>query len=148
MAETGGRSVRVLLDVDVVLDVLTRREPFYRDSTALLAACETGHCEGYVAAHTITTLWYLLMKHHDGSFARGRVSDLLRIVRVAPVDETVIHQALAGGFSDFEDGVQMAAAQGIAADHVATRNLVDFSNGPISALAPAELLALLAVPPV
>jgi predicted nucleic acid-binding protein len=148
MAETETRLLRVLLDVDVILDVLARREPFFGDSAALLAACETGICEGLVAAHTVTTLWYLLAKHHDAAYARSRVSELLRIVQVAPVDADVIQRALVGGLADFEDGVQMAAATGAAADYVVTRNLADFSRGPVPALAPAELLALLDAIPI
>lgn len=148
MAESETRRLRVLLDVDVVLDVLTKREPFFQDSVALLAACETARCEGYVAAHTLTTLWYLLTKHHNATYTRGRVSDLLRVVGVAPVDGEVIQRALVGEFADFEDGVQMAAATGVAADYVATRNLTDFSRGPVPALAPAELVALLDAPAV
>ena len=119
------------------------------DSAALLAACETGSCEGLIAAHTVTTLWYLLAKHHDAAYARSRVSELLRIVRVAPVDADVIQRALVGGFADFEDGVQMAwPLPRSAADYVATRNLTDFSRGPVPALTPAELLALLDAPPI
>ncbi len=148
MAESGTPRLRVLLDVDMILDVFTRREPFFQDSAAVLAACETGRCDGMVAAHTVTTLWYLLTKYHDTAYARERVADLLRIVAVAPVDEDVIRRALTGGFADFEDGVQMAAATGAAADYVATRNLADFSRGPVPALAPAELVALLDAPPV
>jgi predicted nucleic acid-binding protein len=144
----GPHPLRVLLDVDVILDVFARREPFFQDSAALLAACETGRCEGMVAAHTVTTLWYLLTKYHDAAYARGRVADVLRIVAVAPVDEDVIRNALTGRLADFEDGVQMAAAAGVEADYVATRNLADFSRGPVPALAPAELLALLDAPPV
>ena len=142
MAEAVTRRLRVLLDVDVVLDVLTRREPFFQDSAALLAACETGRCDGLVAAHTVTTLWYLLAKYHDAAYARGRLSDLLRIVRVAAVDEDVIERALVGALADFEDSVQMAAATTAAADYLVTRNLADFSGGPIPALAPAEFVTL------
>jgi len=133
----------VLIDVDVILDVLTRREPFFADSAALLAACETGRCAGLVAAHTITTLWYLLAKYHDSSYAREKTAELLRIVRVAPVDEEVIRAALSLGLADFEDAVQGQAAAAAGADYVVTRNLSDFSRGPVPAIAPAELLPLL-----
>ena len=146
MPETATRPPRVLLDVDVVLDVLTQREPFFADSAALLAACETGRCEGYVASHTITTLWYLLAKHRNATHARTRVSDLLQIVRVAPVDEDAIRRAMDASLPDFEDGVQIAAAARIEADYVATRNLADFSKGSVPALSPAELLPLLDAP--
>jgi hypothetical protein len=146
MPESDTRPLRVLLDVDVILDVFARREPFFRDSAALLAACEARRCDGLVAAHAVTTLWYLLAKYHDCAYARSRMADLLRIVGVAPVDGDCIQRALVGGFADFEDGVQVAAATGVACDYVATRNLADFSRGPLPALAPAELIALLESP--
>jgi predicted nucleic acid-binding protein len=138
------RRVRLLIDVDVVLDVFTRREPHFADSAALLAACETGRCAGVVAAHTITTLWYLLAKYHGKARAREKTAELLRVVGVAAVDEQVIHAALALDFADFEDAVQSQAAAALGVDYVVTRNLADFSRGPVSAIAPAELLPLLA----
>jgi hypothetical protein len=134
---------RVLIDIDVVLDVLARRMPFFTHSAAVLAACEVGRCQGMVAAHTITTLFYLLSKHHDSSFARVQLGNLLRIVNVATVDGDVIYSALTTRSADFEDAVQMAAAVTAAADYVVTRNLAHVRGGPITALTPSELLPLL-----
>ena len=134
---------RVLFDIDVVLDVLARRTPFFADSSGLLAACERGLCHGFIAGHTIPTLAYLLGKHADRVVARRKLTDLLRIVQVAPVDQRVIEAALASDFKDLEDAVQMATATAVDADYLATRNLKDFTAGPILALAPADLLPLL-----
>ncbi|MGC8856850.1 MAG: PIN domain-containing protein [Anaerolineae bacterium] len=41
-----------MIDLNVILDVLQKREPFYEASARLLAAIESGQVEGYVAAHT------------------------------------------------------------------------------------------------
>ncbi len=133
----------VLVDVDVVLDVLSLREPFFADSSAVLAACEIGRCRGLIAAHAVTTLSYLLERHHNPGYARTQIADLLRIVRIATVDEQVIRRALASGLPDFEDSVQMAAAAVAGAEYVVTRNLAHFSGGPVPALTPAEFLPLL-----
>lgn len=132
---------RILIDVDVVLDVLSRREPFFASSAAVLAACETG-LEGLVAAHTVTTLFYLLSKYHDARYARTQIADLLSIVQVAVVDSVVIRQALAAQAEDFEDAVQMAAAAVAKAQYMVTRNLAHFADGPVPALTPAEFLPL------
>lgn len=136
----------MLIDTDVLLDVLSRREPFAGDSAALLAACETGRCRGLVAAHSVTTLAYLLGRHRGPAGARELLSRLLRVVDAAAVDHTVIDQALASGAPDFEDAVGMAAAASARADYIATRNVRHFSAGPVLALSPAELLPLLATP--
>jgi hypothetical protein len=132
----------VLLDVDVVLDVLARREPFYPDSAAVVAACETGLCRGLVAAHTVTTLFYLIAKREGTRTARTHVQDLLQVVDVAMVDREVIRRALAASGEDFEDEVQAAAAAAAGAEYVITRNLPHFLKGPVEALAPAEFLPL------
>jgi hypothetical protein len=59
------------------------------------------------------------------------------------VDAEVIDRALPSAFRDFEDAVQMAAAVAAGADYVATRDVKDFSAGPVPAVTPAELLPLL-----
>jgi predicted nucleic acid-binding protein len=135
--------LKVLLDVDVILDVLARRNPFFADAASVLAACELGRCRGLVAAHSVTTLHYLLRKYRGEVQARGSLADLLRILRVATVNAKVIQQALTSDSPDFEDAVQMAAAVAARADHVVTRNLRHFSASPVPALQPAELLPLL-----
>jgi predicted nucleic acid-binding protein len=143
MPSPAAGSPHILIDVDVVLDVLARREPFFADSAAVLAACETARCRGMVAAHTVTTLSHLLSKHHDESYAGTQIAELLRIVNVAAANEEVIRRALAAGLPDFEDAVQTAAAAAAGADYLVTRNLAHFSGGPVPAITPAEFLPLL-----
>jgi predicted nucleic acid-binding protein len=135
--------LRVLLDLNVVLDVLQRREPFYTASAQVLALAEAGQLEGGVAAHSITTLFYLLAKDRSPQIARVAVGDLLSILSVAGVDGDILEQALALPYDDFEDAVQMMAAVHAGADYLVTRNLADYREGPLPALQPAELLALL-----
>ena len=62
--------LEVLFDLDVILDVLQRREPFYEMSALALAAAETGKIGGWVTAHSITTLFCLLAKYESGPQAR------------------------------------------------------------------------------
>ncbi len=134
--------IKVLIDTDVLLDVLQRREPFYTMSAHALACAETGQIEGWVAAHSITTLYYLYAKYQSAEQARIRLSDLLSFLSVAAVDRAVIEQALTLPYRDFEDAVQMAAAIQINAQYVITRNISDYKEGPLPAIEPAELLAL------
>ncbi len=61
----------VLIDLNILLDVLQKREPFHEKSAALLAAVETGRVKGYVAAHSITTLFYLIRKDRSAAGSAG-----------------------------------------------------------------------------
>ncbi len=59
----------VLIDINILLDVLQKREPFFETSARLLALIETGHIRGYVASHSITTLFYLIKKDRSAAEA-------------------------------------------------------------------------------
>lgn len=134
---------RVLLDVNVLLDVLADREPFADEAQAVLGAVEREEVEGWVAAHTITTLHYLLTRHHGPRRASRVVSDLLRILRVAAVDGERLRQALAFGWSDFEDAVQAACAEAEGAEALVTRDRDGFREATVRIVSPGELLARL-----
>jgi predicted nucleic acid-binding protein len=135
--------LRVLIDLNVILDVLQRREPFYDMSARVLAAAETNLVEGWVAAHSLTTLFYLLARYQSVERARVALTDLTTFLSVAAVDRAVIEQALNLPYPDFEDAVQMMAAVGSGVRYLITRNVRDYGSGPLPALQPAELLALL-----
>lgn len=133
----------VLIDLNVILDVLQQREPFYAVSAPVLACAETGRIEGWIAAHSVTTLSYLVAKYQSPDHARVVLGELLRFLSVAAVDQSVIEQALTLPYPDFEDAVQMAAAVQAGAQYVVTRDVRDYRLGPLPVLQPAELLALI-----
>jgi hypothetical protein len=81
---------RVLVDANVALDVLAKRESHYQTSAAVWALAEQGEIEGLLAAHSITTLHYLLAKHLDYQSANLTITRLLQVFDVAAVDQQVI----------------------------------------------------------
>ena len=135
-------SLKVLIDLNLILDVLQKREPFYTTSARVLACAETGLIEGLIAAHTLTTLFYLIAKDQSANRARVILTNLLQFLSIAMVDQFVIEQALNLPYRDFEDAVQMMAAVEAGAHYLVTRNIQDYKAGPLPALQPAELLTL------
>jgi predicted nucleic acid-binding protein len=138
--------VRLFLDVNVILDVLAKREPWFEDCAAVLSLLEADEFEGIAAAHSITTLFYLASKHLGQRRATARLLDLLKLISVAPVDQDTILKGLALGWSDFEDALQMLCATTASADYLVTRNKRDFDSDSIPVVTPAELLAILRSP--
>ena len=133
---------RVLIDIDVILDVVQLRQPFYAASSAVLALAETGKIKGFVAAHSVTTLFYLVARYVSVQQARVAITQIVSILSVAAVSGAVIKEALQLPYGDLEDAVQMMAAVRAGANNIVTRNVDDYTNGPLPALRPAELLAL------
>jgi predicted nucleic acid-binding protein len=133
----------VLFDLGVILDVLQRREPFFDRSARALASAETGQVQGWVAAHSLTTLFDLLATYQSAEKARLVLTGLMTFLAVAQVDQAVVEQALNLPYSDFEDAVRLIAALRSGAQYLVTRNVQDYKAGPLPVLQPAELLALL-----
>jgi predicted nucleic acid-binding protein len=133
----------VLIDLNILLDVLQKREPFYEASAGLLAAVETGRAQGFVAAHSLTTLFYLIQKGKSSAEARAMITNLLQFIRVAPVDQSTIEQALNLDFQDFEDAVQMISAVQCKADCLITRNTRDYQPTLLPVMQPVDFLGAL-----
>ena len=134
--------MRLLLDTNVILDVVARRNPWWEDSAAVMSLLETDEIGGFIAAHSVTTLHYLAAKHLGHSQANATVIELLNIASVVPSDQTLLLRALSLGWNDFEDAVQAVSAVSAGADFIVTRNTTDFSASPVRPLSPSEFLAI------
>ena len=135
--------MRLLFDINVVLDVLLDRKPFVDASSAAWEAVERGDAKGMLSAHAVTTLHYLNAKSAGVRMATDTTEAMLTVFEVAPIDEAVLLRAVALKWPDFEDAVTAAAARRAKCDAVVTRNPRDFKGAPIRILTPSETAAVL-----
>ena len=135
--------IRVLFDINVLLDVLQKKEPFYQISAQALSLSESGTVDGFISAHSVTTLMYLLTKDKSPEFAKVILTSLLQFLKVVKVDQSTIEQSLNLSFKDYEDAVQVIAALQSNLDFVVTRNPRDFPLSPVPVLQPVELLKII-----
>ncbi len=134
---------RVLVDINIILDVLLEREPHFAASAAVWTAVEAGFVEGLLSAHAVPTIHYLARKQLGGAGARRVVTTLLNVFGVAAVDEAVIREALGFSPPDFEDSVTAAAARSAMCDLIVTRDPKGFRGSPVRALTPEATAHLL-----
>jgi predicted nucleic acid-binding protein len=134
---------RLLVDTNVVLDVLLDRQPHADASVAIWASIEKGPCEGYLAAHAITTVHYLVQRELGAVRAKQLIALIMRVFRVAAVDGMVLEQALRLPLADFEDAVTVAAGQASGCDFIVTRDPKGFRGSPVRVLAPEAVLPML-----
>jgi predicted nucleic acid-binding protein len=135
--------LQVLFALNIILDVLQERINFYNDSALILAYAETGKIQGWLAAHSVTTLYYLITKNKSPDQARVAITGLLQFLKISPVDQEIIEQALILPYQVLEDSVQMISATQIKADYLLTRNTRDFQPGLVALIQPVDLLAVL-----
>ena len=137
--------MRILFDINVVLDVLLNREAFVEKSARLMGMVESEVIEGYLCATTLTTLDYLMTKASDKETAKSGVRRLLTLFQIAEVNATVLEMALESAFDDFEDAVQYHAGIARNIDGMVTRNPKDYRSAELPVYLPGELLAVVAV---
>lgn len=138
---------RILVDLNVVLDVLLDRNPHAEAAAAVWAAVERREVEGLLAAHCVTTLHDLATRSRGRAFGDSCVSDVLSVFAVAPVDSAVLHEAVALHWADFEDAVVAASARAAGCHLITTRDPRGFKGSPCPPLSPTETLAALRVSP-
>lgn len=127
--------MRLLIDTDVVLDVLLRREPHFAASAAILDWAEKHPGATAVSWHSLANLHYL-----SKNGAHDFIRELLVFCIVPSTGTQDMQQALNLDFSDLEDAMQAAAAMRFGAQCVVTRNLSDYRHSPIQAKPPSEVL--------
>lgn len=135
--------MRLLIDANIVLDVLQKREPYWKDSSVIWKLCETEQAEGYISTLTFANLMYVIRRELDPARIRDVLEKLRLIFRFADFTAADMEKASEMGWDDFEDAIQAATAERIMADSIITRNVRDFRNSKVIAFTPAEFIARL-----
>ena len=134
----------ILIDANIILDVLFQRDPFYENSMQIVQSCIKGRVVGFVSAHTVTTMWYLLRHEFSLEERRKMFKLVFSWCRIASVGQSELLSALdRDSFPDFEDCVQDECAESVHARYIITRNKKDFVHSKIPALLPAEFINIM-----
>lgn len=135
--------MKVLFDTNIVLDLLLARQRFVNHAQRLFAAVERQEITGYLSAHTVMTVHYLLAKQLGAKSAITHISKLLSLFEITPLSRTAIDAALKTSFRDFEDAVLHESARLSKVDAIVTRNIADFKDAQLPVYEPITLLSLL-----
>ena len=120
--------MKILIDTNIILDVLCKRDDFYKDSAMVWKLCEVKKITGVVSALSIPNIIYIMRKELDAE----RTKEILNSI-------SLIFTA-SMKFKDYEDAVQSACASRIRAEYIITRNIRDFRESKVAAIKPAEFL--------
>lgn len=133
--------MRIVLDVNILLDVFLAREPFSVAAENLWRSIQSRRVEACLVATTVTTIFYLVRKQVGLDEARRTVEILLRRCDILAVDRATLSLAAAKPMSDFEDAVQDAAAELAGIPILITRNADDFRGSTRRIMDAKQLLA-------
>lgn len=133
----------LFLDINIILDIFLKREPFYAASGQVFKLVENKQFEGYLSALSYPILFYLLKKELDRDEAVKILKKLRIVLKTTPILEKTIDSGLNSDIRDFEDAIQYYAALEVKSNYFITRNKKDYPVSPAQILTPDEFLALL-----
>jgi len=136
--------MKVLVDVNVLLDVFLNRSPWVGDSGKVWTANYERKIQGHVAATAVTNVFYIADRHSGHAIAMNCIRRTLSNFKVLSVNRAVLSRALALPGDDYEDNVLIRCAVVAGLDAIVTRDAADFAAAPLPILSPLQLIERLA----
>ncbi|HNS72467.1 MAG TPA: PIN domain-containing protein [bacterium] len=134
---------KVFVDSDIILDVLSCREPFYDSAVILFSLIEKGKLEGYTSTIVFSNVHYVLRKRVSRQIAMESLKYLKSLIQILPIDKRAIELALDSEFDDFEDAIQYFCAEQNDIKYLITRNKIDYAKAEINILSAMEFISML-----
>ena len=128
----------LVLDNNIVIDHIDRREPFYELSRRVCLLGVVGEANTYISVNMLTDIYYLLRKDYGSQGAQDLIENNLSFLQLIGISAEDAQKALAARWGDFEDCLVARCAEKIKAD-IVTRNVKDFRSSSVEAVTPEEL---------
>ncbi len=132
---------KVFVDTDIILDLLSEREPFYVHSATLFSRADKGEIKLFVSSLSFANLNYILSRQYSADQARKKLLKFKTLVTVLAVNAKIIDLALSSNFKDFEDGIQYFTSIENSIKIILTRNLKDFKTSEIPVMTAEQFLS-------
>ncbi|MDR1963898.1 MAG: PIN domain-containing protein [Planctomycetaceae bacterium] len=132
----------LLIDTNIYLDVILKREPFFAESAKILSLADGINICFFITATTVVNMYYILRKVKGRDIALSYLKKTVNTdgIDLLAVDKRVILESLHSDMTDFEDAVQASAADFEGINYIITRNVKDFRQSPVPAISPEKLL--------
>ena len=142
--------MRVLLDTNVIVDVLQRREPWFSDGQKIFYAVANKQITGCITAKEAADIHFFSRKQFTGqenvdAKARQVMTKLYALFELIDTLGIDCQNAIAIENNDYEDAIMIESATRAGLDCIVTRNTEHFKVAPIPVYSPAEFAAKLSV---
>ena len=131
---------KLLIDTNVVIDLLAKREDFYREAQELFTLADEKNISLFISSLTFANTHYVLSKYLNVNETRKVLIKFKVLVKVLPLEDKIIEWVLASNFNDFEDAIQYYTALDNKLDIIITQDKKDFKMSELPVLTAKEYL--------
>lgn len=134
--------MNLLLDTNVVIDYLGRKEPFFEPAEQIVAAGFFGDVALWMPAQSAADAFYVLSRYLDTARVQTLLAHLFEVVKPVALSADELIDAARLQWDDYEDCLVMLAASKAHADYLITRDKKGFARSAVPTLTPQEWVAL------
>jgi len=135
--------MRALLDTNLFLDVILKRDKHYKDSSKIWSLISDKKLKGYISPISINNLYYILRRIIENKLVEKFIDQILDEFEIIPLTKEILKLARSLTNKDYEDSIQYFSAINFSCDFIITRNKSDFPHTGIKILNPSEFLEML-----
>ena len=130
-----------LFDTNVVLDVLLKREDFFKNSLASIIVADYHNYQACITSNAMADIYYIASKLIGKDKARDLIEQTFGLFRVIDINELDCLCAYELPKSeDFEDAIVYASAKRNKVDCIITRDKRHYKDNEISIFTPETFL--------
>jgi len=135
---------RILLDVNVCVDLIVNRSISPQTKKSFFAIVIDHNIDIFIPAFSIDTLFYVLNSSLkiEKQYAKSAIQKLLKFTVLLHTNDEAVNKAFTSDFPDFEDALINALAETYQIDAIMTNNVADFSRSSIPIYRPSEFISL------
>lgn len=136
--------MNLLIDTNVILDRMLKRESFWESAEKILDIADQNNANGIngcISASSVTDIYYIAYRSlKDREKVRTLLAEVFKVIKIAPISGENIKYAFDLNWKDFEDAVQYSVALSNGIDAIITRNTKGFSEAEVKIYTPEEIL--------
>ena len=135
--------MNLLLDTNVLIDYLGRKEPFFPAAQKIVIAGFFGDARLWAPAQSFVDAFYVLSRYVESARLQAAILKALTVIQPVDLTVTSLERAARLGWDDFEDCLIALAAERAGTDYLVTRDAKGFARSTVPAVSPDEWLDIM-----
>ena len=132
---------KILLDTNIIIDLLAKREPWYIEAASLFSLADKKTVELFTSALSFANTQFILSRQLKPAQAKQVLRKLKVMVHVLDLTDKILELSLNDDeFQDFEDAIQYFSAVDNGVQIIISRNLKDFSRSKLPVMTADQFL--------
>lgn len=133
--------MKLFIDANILIDILTERKPFYTSATAFVTFCLENNYEMVTNTLCISNTYYLGQQIiRNQKITKKKIESINSFCKVEDMTQSQLDTSFQSGFVDFEDALHNACAIENQCTHIITRDKKGFKKSYLKVLTPTLFL--------